>query len=68
LLLYDLENDPFALHAVNADHPELVTRYRELLLEHWQAHRSLAQKFEDSEAAPLSPEQLEQLRTLGYID
>lgn len=68
LLLYDLENDPFALRAVNADHPELVTRYTALLLERWQAHRSLAQKFEDSEAAPLSPEQLEQLRILGYID
>jgi arylsulfatase A-like enzyme len=68
LLLYDLESDPFARHAVNAEHPERVTHYRALLLEYWQAHRSLAQKFEASEAAPLSPQQLDQLRTLGYIE
>jgi arylsulfatase A-like enzyme len=68
LLLYDLQKDPFALRAVNADHPGLVTRYTALLLEHWQAHRSLAQKFEDSEAAPLSPEQLEKIHAIGYID
>jgi arylsulfatase A-like enzyme len=68
LLLYDLENDPFALRAVNDAHPERVEHYRAVLLEHWQTHRSLAQKFEASDTAPLSPEQLEQLRTLGYID
>ncbi len=68
LLLYDLWRDPFALTAVNDEHPELVEKYRALLLEHWQAHRALAQRFagEGGEVA-LSPEQLEQLRSLGYI-
>lgn len=67
LLLYDLWNDPFALHAVNAEHPDLVARYHAELLEHWEAQRVLAQRFQEGESAPLEPEQLEQLRALGYI-
>ena len=68
LLLYDLEQDPFATHAVNDAEPERVERYRKLLLEHWEAHRALAQRFrEGAGATPLSPEQLQQLRALGYI-
>jgi arylsulfatase A-like enzyme len=67
LLLYDLEADPYARDAVNDEHPELVAHYRELLLEQWRAHRALAERFGDTEAAPLTPEQLRQLRALGYI-
>ena len=67
LLLYDLEADPFARHAVNDEHPELVARYRELLLEQWRAHRTLAERFGDGEQAPMTPEQLRQLRALGYL-
>jgi arylsulfatase A-like enzyme len=67
LLLYDLENDPFALEAVNDDHPDLVETYRELLLEQWQAHRALAGQFTEAAEIALSPEQLRQLRSLGYI-
>jgi arylsulfatase A-like enzyme len=67
LLLYDLEADPYVRHAVNDEHPELVAHYRELLLEQWRAHRALAERFGDTEAAPLTPEQLRQLRALGYI-
>jgi arylsulfatase A-like enzyme len=67
LLLYDLDEDPFALRAVNDEHPELVAKYRKLLLEQWQAHRALAQRFTDAAEVPVEPEQLEQLRALGYI-
>ncbi len=67
LLLYDLEADPFTTHAVNDEHPELVQHYTELLLEQWSAHQALAQRFDQGEAEPMSPEQLEQLRALGYI-
>ena len=67
LLLYDLESDPFATHAVNGQHPELVEKYRGLLLERWQAHRALAGRFEEAGDTELTPEQLHQLRTLGYI-
>ncbi len=67
LLLYDLEADPFAVRAVNDEHPELVKRYTAFLLEQWEAHRLLAQRFVGGEEIPMTPEQLEQLRALGYI-
>ncbi len=67
LLLYDLETDPFARRAVNDEHPELVRRYTRELLEVWEGHRALAGQFRDADAAPLTPEQLQQLRALGYI-
>ena len=68
LLLYDLEADPFATSAVNEAHPDLVERYRRTLLIQWKAHLALAQQFSgEIEEVPLSPEQLEQLKALGYI-
>jgi arylsulfatase A-like enzyme len=67
LLLYDLEQDPFATHAVNDEHPELVQRYEALLRERWNAHRALAQRFAEAADAPLDTEQLEQLKALGYV-
>ena len=67
LLLYDLEADPFARRAVNDEHPELVAKYEALLLEQWQAHKALAGQFSQAEEVALSPEQLRQLRALGYI-
>ncbi len=67
LLLYDLEADPFATAAVNDEQPELVTHYERLLRQQWRAHQSLATQFQSGEDAVLSPDQLEQLRALGYI-
>ncbi len=67
LLLYDLESDPLATRAVNDEHPELVDKYRALLLEQWQAHRALSGRFAEAGEIELTPEQLRQLRTLGYV-
>lgn len=68
LLLYDLWSDPFALKAVNAKHPELVDSYTRRLLELWRANEALFQRFhEEAGSKPLDPEQLQQLRALGYI-
>ena len=67
LLLYDLHQDPFALRAVNDQHPDVLARYRRVLREHWQAHRALATQFHQDGGAALDPEQLQQLRALGYI-
>jgi hypothetical protein len=67
LLLYDLWADPYALRAVNAEHPELVEKYERLLSNHWEAQRALAQHFAEAGEVSLSPEQLRQLRALGYI-
>jgi arylsulfatase A-like enzyme len=67
LLLYDLETDPLATHAVNDEHPDLVLKYDRLLRAQWRAHQALAQRFSEVDDVSLSPDQLEQLRALGYI-
>ncbi len=67
LLLYDLWNDPWCLRSVHEEHPELVEKYTKFLEEQFAAHQSLAQLFTPSESVALTPEQLETLRALGYI-
>jgi hypothetical protein len=67
LLLYDLWNDPFALHSLHEERPDLVEKYTEFLEAQWEAHQALAKLFTPSESVALTPEQLETLRALGYI-
>lgn len=67
LLLYDLWNDPYTLHSVNEEHPDLVEKYTKFLEAQWEAHLKLAQRFTPSGDSPLMPEQLQTLRSLGYI-
>jgi arylsulfatase A-like enzyme len=67
LLLYDVIEDPMALRPVNDEHPDLVTKYTEFLTRQWEAHQLLATRFTPAGAIELTAEQLETLRTLGYI-
>ncbi len=67
LLLYDLWNDPECLHSLHEKRPDLVEKYTAFLEKQWEAHQALAQQFTTGEASPLTPEQLETLRALGYI-
>ncbi|MEE9576761.1 MAG: sulfatase [Gemmatimonadota bacterium] len=67
VLLYDLWNDPFATANVNDEHPELVETYTEFLEQQWEAHQLLARRFTAGGEVELTPEQLETLRSLGYI-
>ncbi len=67
LLLFDLWNDPWCLKPVNEQHPDLVEKYTAFLGAQWEAHQALAQLFTPSESVALTPEQLETLRALGYI-
>ncbi len=67
LLLFDLWNDPFALRSLHEERPDLVEKYTAFLEEQWEAHRSLAQYFTRDSDVVLTPEQLQTLRTLGYI-
>lgn len=67
LLLYDLWDDPFARQNVNERHPELVEKYTRLLEEQWRAHLAMAALYEPGGNVELSAEQIETLRTLGYI-
>ena len=67
LLLYDLWNDPLVLDPVNERYPELVEKYTAFLEAQFEAHQALAQLFTPSASVALTPEQLETLRALGYI-
>ena len=67
LLLYDLDADRFALHSVNAEHPDLAEKYARELYHLWQAHVALRQRFTAAGETSLTPEQLQQLKALGYI-
>ena len=69
LLLYDLRSDPFTMKNVNDLYPELVDKYTKLLEEQLEADRVLRQHLGGSSAeVALTPEQLETLRSLGYIN
>jgi arylsulfatase A-like enzyme len=67
LLLYDLWNDPMCLQSVHDEHPDLVAKYTTFLKAQFEAHQALAQQFTPGEQSPLTPEQLQRLRALGYI-
>ena len=68
LLLYDLWNDPMALNLLNEERPDLVEKYTTFLEAQFEAHQSLAQFFtSSSDQVALTPEQLQTLRSLGYI-
>ena len=67
LLLYDLWDDPFTQHSLHEDRQDLVEKYTKFLEAQFEAHQSLAQLFTRSEPVPLTPEQLQTLRALGYI-
>ncbi len=44
-----------------------MEQYTKSLEVQWEAHRALAQNFTPDGDVELTPEQLETLRTLGYI-
>ncbi len=66
LLVYDLWSDPFATHAVNDEHPELVERYGEALIVQWDMHQALATRFDAAADQALDAEMTRQLQALGY--
>jgi arylsulfatase A-like enzyme len=67
LLLFDLENDPHAFRSLHEERPELVRIYSKILGRLWNEHLSLAAKFTRAGELPLTPEQIETLRSLGYL-
>jgi len=67
LLVYDLWNDPYCLHSLHEERPDLVEKYAKFLEAQWEAQQALAKLFSRSNKEPLTPEQLENLRALGYI-
>ena len=67
LLLYDLWDDPYCLNSLHDERPDLVRKYTELLEAQFESHQALAQQFTRGEDSPLNADQLETLRSLGYI-
>ena len=68
LLVCDLWNDPMCSHSLHEERPDLVEKYTAFLEAQREAHQSLAQLFTRSGSVVLTPEQLETLRALGYIN
>ena len=68
VLVYDLWDDPLLQHPINAERPDLVEKYTELLEAQVEANAALRELIAGGgQSVELRPEQLEQLRTLGYI-
>ncbi len=67
LLLYDLWNDPYTQHSLHEERPDLVEKYTKFLKAQFAAHQALAQQFTPGGEVALTREQLQTLRTLGYI-
>jgi arylsulfatase A-like enzyme len=67
VLLFDLWTDPNCLHSLHEERPDLVEKYTKFLEEQLEAHLALGRHLTPSEAPPLTPAQLEALRSLGYI-
>jgi arylsulfatase A-like enzyme len=65
--LYDFAKDPLNLTDVAAQHPEIVARLSKAL-DGWKQMAERARLKPDSETTKnLSPEQLQRLRSLGYV-
>jgi arylsulfatase A-like enzyme len=68
LLVYDLWADPLLESPINEERPDLVEKYTALLETQVEAHAALRELIGGGgQSVELRPDQLEQLRTLGYI-
>lgn len=65
--LYDLAADPGEEENLATSRLEDFTRLKELLDERFQKARELKQRFEPTGPAELSPDQIEALQELGYL-
>ena len=69
--LFDLQDDPFELHDVRAENPEVAQELRTALLTSMSEQRESGRRYGVQGAPPekeLDAEHLEQLRALGYVD
>lgn len=69
-LLFHLAEDPFELHDVSGEHPEIAERLRKRALERVELHKrrgALLGTASQTTEEDLDPEILEQLRSLGYV-
>ncbi|HSG40558.1 MAG TPA: sulfatase-like hydrolase/transferase, partial [Thermoanaerobaculia bacterium] len=67
LLLYDLWEDPYTQKSLHAERPKLAKDFQQRLDRQFREHLALAKRFTRSSEGTLSSEQLETLKSLGYI-
>jgi choline-sulfatase len=67
LLIFDTWEDPHAFKSLHEARPDLVEKYSKMLDRIWKEHQALAKKFSRAGNMPLTPEQIETLRSLGYL-
>ena len=67
LLVFDVLEDPHGLRSLHAERPELVAKYSKILSRLWEENRTLAGRFTRPGRIPMTPEEIERLRSLGYI-
>jgi len=67
LLIFDVWEDPQAFKSLHAERPDLVEKYSKVLEAIWKGHQALAKEFNRPGDVALTPEQIETLRSLGYI-
>ncbi len=66
--LFDLAEDPGETHDLTAERPESVRAAVEAIKEFWRTSARPRRTFDDVETEPLTDEQVETLRSLGYLD
>ena len=67
LLIFDVRDDPHAFRDLHEDRPDLAAKYSNILGRLWKEHLDLAKRFSRSGSVPLNPDQIETLRSLGYL-
>lgn len=66
-MLFDLRHDLRCEVPRNVARPDLVAKYVGVIQQHWRANQQLAKRFSHQTAVGMTPEELERLRSLGYI-
>jgi arylsulfatase A-like enzyme len=67
LLVFDVREDPHALRSLHAERPDLVAKYSKLLGRLWKENLALSRKFTRVGKIPMTREEAERLRSLGYL-
>tara|TARA_B100001123_G_scaffold306649_1_gene342637 strand:+ start:4226 stop:6748 length:2523 start_codon:yes stop_codon:yes gene_type:complete len=65
--LYNHAEDPINHHDVAADHPEIVERLKDALAERLRYAEARKLPTDEDAAADMSPEEIQRLRSLGYM-
>jgi hypothetical protein len=55
------------LHSLHAERPDLAAKYAKMLERIWDENRALARRYTRPARVPMTSEEIERLRSLGYI-